>query len=308
MNQTTIRIRNYRPADFPKYVLLQAEVEEAAPTGRCVSSQFVAEQLGRPNYCPRDDLFIAEIGNGIVGYMDIEAELAIGRVILDCRVHPEYCGRSLATDLFNSAMNRAREMGAKVAHVNIREDNMVARKLLSELGFSLVRQFLELRLDIGRVDGLDVHPAIEWRYLQSCQEDELTKLQNRAFADTWGYKPNTVEEITFRINLSTCSRQDIVVAYEGHRAVGCCWTGISCEEGEPSVRKGRIHMIGVDPDHRRKGIGRGLMTVGLTRLRNRGLMVAELTVDSENKAAYALYQSLGFEVQARTLWYEKLIN
>jgi mycothiol synthase len=67
-------------------------------------------------------------------------------------------------------------------------------------------------------------------------------------------------------------------------------------------------MLGVDPDHRGKGTGRELMMVGLTRLRDRGLRVAELTVDSENKAAYALYESLGFEVQARTLWYEKLIN
>jgi ribosomal protein S18 acetylase RimI-like enzyme len=50
------------------------------------------------------------------------------------------------------------------------------------------------------------------------------------------------------------------------------------------------------------------MVIGLTRLRERGIRVAELTVDSENKAAYALYESLGFEVQARTLWYEKLVD
>jgi mycothiol synthase len=67
-------------------------------------------------------------------------------------------------------------------------------------------------------------------------------------------------------------------------------------------------MLGVDPDHRGRGIGRELMMVGLTRLRNGGLRVAELTVDSENKAACALYQSLGFEVEARTLWYEKPID
>jgi ribosomal protein S18 acetylase RimI-like enzyme len=50
------------------------------------------------------------------------------------------------------------------------------------------------------------------------------------------------------------------------------------------------------------------MVVGLARLRERGLRVGELTVDSENRAACALYQSLGFEVEARTLWYEKVID
>jgi mycothiol synthase len=308
MKQTTVRFRNYQAADFEKYVLLQAEVEKVEPTGRCVSPQFIAKQLRRPNYCPQQELFIAEIGKDIVGYMDIEAELAIGRVVLDCRVRPQYRKRGLGTELFNNAMSRIRELGARVAHVNIAEDNVTAKKVLLELGFSLVRRFLELRLDIGRVDGWDIHRAIEWCYLRPGQEDKLTKLQNRAFAGTWGYNSNTVEEISFRVNSSTSSRQDIVLTYSGDRAIGCCWTGISCEEGIPSVRKGRIHMLGVDPDHRGKGIGRELMMAGLIRLRNRGLRVAELTVDSQNKAAYALYQSLGFEVQARTLWYERVIN
>jgi mycothiol synthase len=67
-------------------------------------------------------------------------------------------------------------------------------------------------------------------------------------------------------------------------------------------------MLGVAPDYRGKGIGRELVMAGLTRLKSKGLGIAELTVDSENKTARALYQSLGFEVQANTLWYEKVIS
>jgi mycothiol synthase len=308
MNQATIRIRNYQAADFHDYVSLQAEVEKLEPTGRCVSPQFIAEQLRRPEYCPQQDLFIAEIGKGIVGYMDIEAEMAIGRVVLDCRVHPEHRRRGLATELLNRAINRSKELGVKVAHVNIGEDNMVAGRILSELGFSLVRRFLELRLDIGRVAGLGIHPAMEFCYLQPGEEDKLTEVQNRAFAGTWGYNPNTVEKIAFRINSSTCSWQDIILIYEGNKAIGCCWTGTSCEEGIPSLGKGRIHMLGVDPGYRGKGIGRELMMAGLARLKRRGLGVAELTVDSENKTARGLYESLGFEVQVNTLWYEKVMS
>jgi len=308
MNQATKEIRNYQPADFHDYVLLQAEVEKVEATGRCVSPQFIAEQLMRPNYCPEKDLFIAEIDKDIVGSLNIESELAIGRVILDCRVHPGHRKKGLGTALFNNAMSRSTELGVRVAHVNIGEDNVVAGRILLELGFSFVRRFLELRLDIGRVDGLGIHPAIECYYLRPGEEDKLTELQNRAFAGTWGYNPNTVEKITFRINSSTCSREDIVLTYERDSAIGCWWTGIICEEGIPSVRKGRIHMLGVAPDYRGKGIGRELMIAGLTRLKNRGLRIAELTVDSENRAARALYQSLGFEIQASTLWYEKVIS
>jgi len=308
MNQARIRVRNYQPADFHKYVLLQAELEKAEPTGRCVSSQFIAQQLGRPNYCPGQDLLVVEIDNVIVGYMDIEAELVISRAVLDCAVVAEHRRKGLATKLFSRVMNRIRELGVKAVHVNIRQDNIGAVKTLTKLGFSLIRQFLELRLDVGHTDKLETHTAVEWRYLQPGQEDEVARLQNRAFGGAWGYNPNTVETIAFRINQSSSSPRDIVLAYDHGRAVGCCWTGVICEEGIPSVRKGRIHMLGVDPNQRGKGMGRELMVIGLNRLRERGLKVAELTVDAENKAACALYKSLGFNVQARTLWYEKLVD
>jgi mycothiol synthase len=308
MSNSIYTIRNYQPADFHKYVLLHAEAEKMEPAGRCVLPQFIAQQLRRPNCCPEEDLFVVEIGEDIIGYMDIKPELTIGRVVLDCWVLPQHRKGGLATELLGYATDRAQELGARVAHVNINEDNPAAKRILLKLGFSLVRRFLELRLDIGHADGLDLHPTVECCHIRPGEEDKLTRLQNCAFAGTWGYNPNTVEEITFRISTSAFSWEDIVLAYEGGKAIGCCWTGISCEEGIPSVRKGRIHMLGVAPDHRGKGIGRELVMAGLTRLRNRGLQVAELTVDSENKVACALYQSLGFEVQANTLWYERVIS
>ncbi|MGA8849020.1 MAG: GNAT family N-acetyltransferase [Dehalococcoidia bacterium] len=326
MNKSLYNIRNYQPADFRKYVVLHAEAEKLEPVGRCVSPQFVAEQLKQANCSPEQDLFIIGIDEDIVGYMDVKPELTIGRVVLDCWVSPEHRRRGLATQLLSYATNRAQELGAEVAHVNIREDNMVARRVLSRLGFSLVRCFLKLELDIADVGErsfalLRTKKRIPSRisvamdqaasgccHLQSGEEDKLTQLQNRAFAGTWGYNPNTVEEIVFRTNLSTCSLEDIVLIHEGDKAIGYCWTGIICEEGVPSIRKGRILMLGVDPGYRGKGIGKRLVLAGLARLKSKGLQVAELSVDSENKVACALYQSLGFEVQANAFWYEKVLN
>ena len=46
---------------------------------------------------------------------------------------------------------------------------------------------------------------------------------------------------------------------------------------------------------------------GLDRLKDRGVDIVELTVDSENTAACSLYESLGFEVSAKTEWYEKTV-
>ena len=67
-------------------------------------------------------------------------------------------------------------------------------------------------------------------------------------------------------------------------------------------------MLGLDPDYRGKGIGKKILLAGLAHLKSRSLQVAELTVDSENKAACALYKSIGFKVQTSSFWYEKVIN
>lgn len=308
MSNSLYNIRNYQPADFDKYVLLLAKAERLEPTGRCISPQVIAEQLERPNYSPEQDLFTLW-NQDIVGYIDINPELTIGRVVLDCWVHPEHRRRGLAKKLLSNAISRARLSGAKAAHVNVSEDNVIAIKVLTRLGFSLIRRFLELELNIDDVGELDIAQlAPGCCYLQPGEEYKLAQLQNRAFAGSWGYNPNTVEEITFRINSSTCSREDIVLVYEGDEAIGYCWTGISYEEGIPSMRKGRILMLGVAPDCRGKGIGKKLVLAGLARLRNRGLKVAELTVDSQNKVACALYKSIGFKVRANSFWYGKVIG
>jgi mycothiol synthase len=64
-------------------------------------------------------------------------------------------------------------------------------------------------------------------------------------------------------------------------------------------------MLGVDPDYRQQEIGKAILLNGLEDLKRRGVKIVELTVDSENPAACALYESVGFEVYARLEWYEK---
>ena len=310
MNNSAYTIRNYQPKDFDKYVLLHTEAEKLEPTGRCLSPQVIAERLGQPNYSPEQDLFIVEIDEDIVGYIDITPELNIGRVILDCWVHPEHRRRGLATKLLGCAINRAKELRAKVAHINIVEGNVVAKRVLSRLGFSLVRRFLELRLDIADVRWPDINQAaLECCYLRRGEEDKLTQIQNRAFAGHWGYNPNTVEEITYKTNLSDCSPEDVILARDEDKIVGFCSTRVASEGGAASdEREGRIHMIGVAPDYRGRGAGKKLLLAGLTHLKNKGVRVAGLFVDSENKTACALYKSIGFKVQTNSLWYEKAID
>jgi len=303
-------IRNYRPADFDNYVQLIIEAEKLEPIGRCTSARFLSEDMRQPNSPPEQNLFVSETDGKIVGFMYVTPEQHIRRVILDCLVHSEHHRRGLAAKLLDYATHRAKELRAKVAHVNIREDNAVAKTVLSRLGFKLVRRFLELRLELSEAYQPDAtHHGYQCHHLKRGEEDKLAQIQNRCFTGTWGYNPNTTEEIVHRLNLSKCSPEDVTLICGGDKPIGYCWVMINHEtEVANSERKGRIYMLGVNPDFRGRGIGKTALLAGLSRLETKGIQVAELTVDSENGAACALYRSMGFKVLTSSLWYEKAID
>ena len=303
MTDSAYIIRNYQSSDFTQYNRLHRETEKIEPAEQYPSSQSLCEQLRYPNYSPEENLFVAETATDIVGCMNVTSELQIGRAILNCLIHPEHRRQGLASTLLVPSLRRAKELGAEVAQVCIRRNNSAAQNALLRLGFSPVRHFLQMRVDITELDERETNQAaLRCRYLQSGEEELLTEIQNISFAGSWGYHPNTVEEITFRLGLSQCSHHDVVLANDDSRISGYCWTSLT------SKGEGQIYMIGVNPDFQGQGVGRRLLLAGLSRLRSQGCPVAELTVDSQNKAACDLYQSTGFTVRDNILWYEKAVG
>ena len=178
------------------------------------------------------------------------------------------------------------------------------------MGFRRIRRFLELRLDLSEAHLLKANQTASlFRHMRHGEEDKLLQIQNRSFANTWGYSPNTIEEIIYRTSLPNCSPEDIIMAYDADKPIGYCWTKIDLGEDKTiSGSKGRIYMLGVNQDHRGKGVGRQVLLAGLSHLKGKGIRVVELTVDSENRAAYALYKSVGFQVWKSSLWYEMVLD
>ncbi|TES88489.1 MAG: GNAT family N-acetyltransferase [Dehalococcoidia bacterium] len=310
MSQPTCKIRNYQTSDFDGYVNLHIETARLDRSGCYTSREMLRENLQRPAYNPKKDLFIAEASGKIVGFLNITPELIIRRVLLDCLVHPEYRRKGLAKQLLEPAIRRARELRTTMIHVSVPEKNSTAREVLSRLGFSVVRQFLEMSLPLSNLKPSDTSSKeFVLRHLQRGEEGMLAEVQNRCFADTWGFNPNTPEEIAYSLSLSNASAEDVVLAYDGERPAGYCWTKINGEKNtKTGGEKGRILMLGVDPDYRDKGIGKLTLEAGLSYLKDKGVRVVELTVDSENQPACSLYRAAGFEVQARSLWYEKQVD
>jgi len=304
------KVRNFLPEDFDTIVTLETQGEIFEHGSFRILPFDLAESLGLPNRFPEENLFVLEANGAIVGYVYVMPELEIGRVVLSGCIHPHHQRKDVATRLVARALLRARELGVESVQVNMDEKNEVTKKFFSDIGFQCIRHFLELTLDVSpcllphRNEILSV-----CRHLKPGEEDKLTFIQNRSFIDTWGFNPSTKEEIVHRTRLPSCSPKNVLLLCEREQPIGYCWTRItSAGRKNTPEHTGQIHMLGVDPNHRGKGIGKQVLLAGLSYLHNEGVRSVELTVDEENKAAWELYKSFGFQISGRTVWYEKMID
>ncbi len=219
MSENFVKIRNYRPADFENYVQLHAETNAIDGSGGSISKRRLAEGLGHPGFQPEKDLFIAEHNGSIIGYAAVFLEKGITRAILDGKTHPRHRKKGIATELLRRAIRRAGEADSKVVQICVSEINLPARNLASRLGFKFIRHFFELQLNLNSIRLPNVEPSGSIiRSLEPAEADKLADIQNRAFADSWGFNPNTPDEIAYRINLSCCSPEDIVVACQRNQS------------------------------------------------------------------------------------------
>jgi mycothiol synthase len=83
------------------------------------------------------------------------------------------------------------------------------------------------------------------------------------------------------------------LAVDKEKILGFCWTKIHHDlvNQEPV---GELYVVGVDPDHGHKGIGRAVSITALNYLSKKGLKQSVLYADADNEIGLALYTSLGF--------------
>ncbi len=302
--------RNFQPIDFEDYFRLHLESEKLDQSGRRVSRSLLAEALGHPGHHPENDLFLVHSDEKVIGYIRVFLEPGIGRALVDGLVHPRHRRKGIATALFGHAVRRAQAAGSGRVQICIAENNLAAKQLFASLSLRFIRYFFGYRINLAVVQLPEIKTdKFIFRSLRPGEKDKLTAIQNRAFAGTWGFNPNTRHEISYRIHSSSCAPEDVIMVYRQNAPIAYCWTRIFHENSEVGgAGRGEIHMLGVDPDFRKQSIGKNVLLAGLSHLKHRGVELVELMADSETPAPLALYESVGFEKYMRTEWYEKKLS
>lgn len=260
--------------------------------------------LELPTYQPEENCFLAEWDDEVVGWVQVVAELPIGRTVLEGGVHPRYRGRGIGLALLRRALERSRELGARCVHVGARETAEAACTLLASAGFHPVRRFWRMHREAAPVPSPQFPSHAILETFHEGEEDVLAGIQNRAFARSWGFCPNTVEDIARRMRVPGVRPEGVLFVRRDGWVVAYCWTRVG---GFGHPRTGVIWMTGVDPAYRGRGMGRATLRAGMRYLLDQGVHAIELEVDERNTSARRLYFSEGFRDLYAIRWYEMLL-
>ena len=294
-------VRCFTWKDLPDLLGFAGLVQSGgAPQDREATRRNFREVLGQPWLEPEKNCLLLEVEGRIRGYCLIFPEIPIQRAVLAPDIAGDLAGSGEEGELLDQALARAWELGAVVAHLCLSHDSP-RRQLLESKGFSLERVYWDM---LWRADALPpaVLPAgFRIGSLQPGDAAALTQIQNDTFTGTWGFSPNTVDQIAYRSSMSNTSPLGILLLYSGERVAGYCWTCFAPSKGKI---KGIIGMIGVSPDFRGRGISKPLLVAGMEYLKTAGVAEIGLHVDGINAPAIALYKSVGFKKVGELHWYE----
>ncbi len=301
-------IRNYADELFGGLVDFYREIVGGVFHSTKKGHQFLEKMLRKPHFDPGKDLFIAETENKISGLLLIISEFRIRRIVLNCHVHQNAPYKIIASALWETGITRCQEIGGDNIHICLHENFRAGRDFFAESGFVPVRTHVELEKDLEEPLIFSKEPEFgEVTYFNEGDESLLAELQNRIFTGSWGFSPNSAEEIEYYLGLTQCRMNDVLLLKDGNDLIGYLWAHPSVGEDFMS-KKARIHMFGIVPEYQGKGWGKRLLRTGLAILRDKKYKTVELTVDEVNRPACSLYESLGFREKFTSLWYEKSLK
>jgi ribosomal protein S18 acetylase RimI-like enzyme len=302
------RVRNYTDDLFERLLDFYRETIGGVFLSGKKGQQFLEMILHKPHFDPEQDFFVAEHGNAVSGLLIIYSEFKIKRIVMNCHVHHNFSYQKVASSLWDIGRRRCQEIGGDMIHVCLPENFSAGRIFFARSGFSPVRVHVELERNLEKSLQSGREPENgQVGHFDEGDEPRLAELQNRIFSGSWGFSPNSTEEIEYYLNLTHSKVSDILILKEGDNPIGYFWAHPSVAD-ESGTKKGRIHMFGISPEFQGRGLGKKLLRIGLEDLRDKGYHTVDLTVDEANHPAFALYDSMGFEEKFTSLWYERSLK
>jgi mycothiol synthase len=234
----------------------------------------------------------------IVGYAAITGPGA--QAVVD----PEHEGRGIGTRLLDWTERRDRELGRKRHWQGLPASDERGRALLVAAGYEPSRSYWRLTRRLDDLRETDEVPTdFSLRHVDADSDAEAVHALNEtSFSGNADYRPETF--ISFR--------DEHLRAHDFAPTLSCLAEPDGDLVGFLLARRWReesvgfVDLLGVHPDHRRRGLATAMLKTTFARFAAAGLREAQLGVASDNPRALTLYERCGMTPRFRIDTYERL--
>ena len=307
-------------ADYPDLARIITASAQGEGDDRVETTEAIASGYDHLERCdPAQDLLVAEVDGVPVGYSRVfwDQELDGPRVYKQvCFLDPEFGGHGIGGAML--AWNEARLRDIAAGHEPAEsfleawaaDANEAATALVRAAGYApitymaeMVRPSVEDLPDQPLPDGLEIRPVRD--------EDVRTiwEADAEAFKDHWGYVEPSDEDYERFVGFPYHDPTLWKIARDDEGVAGQVKSFINTAENEAhGWQRGWTEAISTSRRWRRRGVAKALIVESIRELAARGMTEVALGVHTENpNGAYALYQSLGYEVVRTWTTYRKLL-
>lgn len=321
-----IIIRNYRREDLPSLVTLINEADAHDKLERSTTLKELEHEMGFPTVSPETDCFLAWAGERLVGQADMY--LRKGDPTMDKEitiycwgvVHPEWRRRGVGQRLLEAAYRRGEEYLAEIEvetvhfQSNTRDVEEDRKALYEGFGMRPARYSVNLARPVnGNLPPVTVPEGYRLRSFDLARDAEAAwRVDNDAFRDHWGHAESKLEEFLHWIKMPHM-RPELWFLAEEESSGEIVGLGLNIIDPDWIAQTGRqegyLDSLAVLREHRKRGLGRALISKSLHVLRDAGMEAVHLHADSENlTGAMRLYEGVGFEVRKTYVAYRRTMR
>ena len=245
-----------------------------------------------------DSHIVLEIENQVIAYAHLDTTDLVAGPSVEAVVHPNHRGKGLGSLILKEAIKVCGDKTRIWSH----GDLPAAKAIATSLKLERLWSNLLMSRSLGDIQLVTSKYPIR-TFIPDLDNQAFLSLNNKVFANYPDQGGWSEDDLKVRLNEEWFDEKGFFVAEDKGELIGFCWTkihgahthsrnGEDDDHGHDAL--GEIYVLAVNPDYKGQGVGRDLTITGLNYLKYQGLNNVMLYVGVENKPAFNLYKSLGF--------------
>jgi ribosomal protein S18 acetylase RimI-like enzyme len=321
MTAIQFQLRQATHSDLPEIAALLSEGLSFDGLVFVQTAEELAEEFDG-TYCSLDqDVIVAIYESSIIGVgytIFLPSETKEERCYIFGTTKPKFRGNGVGTAVMKwttehgeSLLRSTKRTLPKYLRSDMSATNSTAGSLFQSFNMSPVRWNDDLIIDLA--NSPEVFTAIGYSIVlwDSSRDEEARIAKNQAFMDHWGSTPTSKEGWEQLVHGSTARLDQSFFALDQNEKIIGVLLSHRYESDDEVLGKriGWIDKLATLSEHRKKSVGKSLITHALAAYKRDGLTHGALDVDTENPTgAYGLYTSVGFSTFRGKVTYERIVQ